>query len=249
MEFGLTPDNRRLDDGATWVAAASDAGYAALGLSSRHLRDDAVPGLLAAAGLRCHELLGLVVTDEDATLGWAEQIVHQIGLVRPTWVNTTFKVVDAGTAPLARRCAEMFAAAGAGMAIEFSPLGPVASLADALGLADAAGSARTRVVVDSWNVTYGPTTWSDLEQLDPERIAYVQFDDGLARVADLETEAMERRTYPGLGTFELERFAATLRGRGFDGVVSLQILSAELRQRPLAEFARTALESATPYWT
>ncbi len=249
MEFGLTPDNRRGDDGATWVAAARDAGYAALGLSSLHLRDDAVPALLTEAGLRCHELLGLVVTDEDTTLGWADQIVGQIGRVHPTWVNTTFKVVDADTPALARRCSTMFEEAGAGMAIEFSPLGPVASLQDALDLADAAGATRTRVVVDSWNVTYGPTTWDDLEQLDPERIAYVQFDDGLARVGDLETEAMERRTYPGQGTFELERFATTLRGRGFDGVVSLQILSAELRQLPLAEFARTALETAAPYWS
>ncbi len=248
MEFGLTPDNRRGDDGATWVAAASDAGYAALGLSSLHLRDDAVPALLAEAGLRCHELLGLVVTDEDTTRGWADQIVGQIGRVHPTWVNTTFKVIDADTPaprgaarPCSRRPGRAWPSSSARSGRWRRSRTP--------STWPTPRATRTWVVVDSWNVTYGPTTWTDLEQLDPERIAYVQFDDGLARVGDLETEAMERRTYPGQGTFELERFATTLRERGFDGVVSLQILSAELRQLPLAEFARTALETSAPYWS
>jgi sugar phosphate isomerase/epimerase len=248
MQLGLTPDNRRPEDGPAWIAAARDGGFTSLGLSSRHLGPD-VPALLTDAGLGNHELMGLVVTDVDTTMGWAQKIVEQIGWTHPTWVNTTFKVVGGDTAALARRCSAMFAEAGAGMAIEFSPLGPVASLQDALDLASAAGPAHTRVVVDSWNVTYGPTTWEDLERLPVERIGYVQFNDALPRIGDLETEAMERRTYPGRGTFELERFAGILRAKDFAGVVSVQILSAELRALPLGEFAREAHAASAPYWS
>jgi sugar phosphate isomerase/epimerase len=248
MQLGLTPDNRRSDDGAAWIAAARAGGFTSLGLSSLHLRDPEVSRLLAESGLGHHELMGLVVTDEDTTLGWAHQIVEQIGRTHPSWVNTTFKAVDGDTAALARRCSAMFAEAGAGMAIEFSPLGPVASLQDALDLADEAGHEHTRVVVDSWNVSYGPTTWEELERLPVERIGYVQFNDALPRVADLATEAMERRTYPGRGTFALERFADILRAKDFAGVVSVQILSAELRTIPLADFAREAREATEPYW-
>ena len=119
-----------------------------------------------------------------------------------TWVNTTFKVVDGESAGLVRRCAAMLAEAGAGMAIEFSPLGPVASLQDGLDIVDLSGSDRAGVVVDIWNVSYGPTTWEELERLPADRIAYVQFNDALPRVGDLDIEAMNRRTYPGQGAFD-----------------------------------------------
>ena len=165
-----------------------------------------------------------------------------------TWVNTTFKVVDGETAGLVRRCAAMLAEAGAGMAIEFSPLGPVASLQDGLDIVDLSGSDRAGVVVDIWNVSYGPTTWQELERLPADRIAYVQFNDALPRVGDLDIEAMNRRTYPGQGAFEVDRFVSVVRASGWDGVVSVQILSEELRHVPLGEFARRAYQTSSAYW-
>jgi hypothetical protein len=54
---------------------------------------------------------------------------------------------------------------------------------------------------------------------------------------------------PSGGVLELDRFTSTLRERGWDGVVSVQVLSAELRQLPLADFARIAHDSAARYWT
>jgi sugar phosphate isomerase/epimerase len=61
-------------------------------------------------------------------------------------------------------------------------------------------------------------------------------------------EALNRRAMPGDGVLELDRFASTLRQRGFDGVVSVQVLSNELRRLPLADFARRAHDAAAPYW-
>jgi sugar phosphate isomerase/epimerase len=247
VELGLTPDTRWKTDMAALVEVAGTAGFKALGTTSLLVTPDA-PRLYASAGLLCHELLGLVVTDVDTTLGWAAQVAEQAARVRARWVNTTFKTVDDGTAGLVRRCAAMFAEAGAGMAIEFSPLGPVASLQDGLDMVDVSGNAATGVVVDIWNVHYGPTTWAELERTPPERISYVQFNDALPQVGDPDVEALNRRTYPGQGVFDVERFVAVLRGTGWDGVVSVQILSEQLRQLPLAEFARRAYETSSAYW-
>jgi sugar phosphate isomerase/epimerase len=244
MQLGLTPDTRWKTSDAELIDAAAAAGFDALGLSSL-LVTPATSELLTRRGLECHELLGLVVTDADATIGWAQRIVEQIAATRARWVNTTFKVVDAETPELAKRCAAMFADAGAGMAIEFSPLGPVATVADGRELASEVGAS---LVVDVWNVTYGGSSWSDVERLAPEQIAYVQFNDALERVGDLDDEALNRRTYPGLGVFDLEQFVLSVRATGWDGVVSVQILSSELRERPLAEFVRRAHETSAPYW-
>ena len=247
MDLGLTPDTRWKTDAASLVEAACAAGFTSLGTTSLLVTPEA-PGLFARSGLGCHELLGLVVSEVDATLGWADAAGRTGGGDGRTWVNTTFKVVDGGSAGLVRRCAAMLAEAGAGMAIEFSPLGPVASLQDGLDIVDLSGSDRAGVVVDIWNVSYGPTTWEELERLSADRIAYVQFNDALPRVGDLDMEAMNRRTYPGQGAFEVDRFVSVVRASGWDGVVSVQILSEELRHVPLGEFARRAYETSSAYW-
>ncbi len=247
MDLGLTPDTRWRTDSASLVEAACTAGFTMLGTTSLLVTPEA-PRLFARAGLGCHELLGLVVTDVGATLGRATRVAEQAAVMGATWVNTTFKVIDAGTGGLVRRCAAMLAEAGAGMAIEFSPLGPVPSLQDGLDVVDLSGSDRAGVVVDIWNVSYGPTTWEELERLSADRIAYVQFNDALPRVGDLDMEAMNRRTYPGQGAFEVDRFVSVVRSIGWDGVVSVQILSEELRHVPLAEFARRAYQTSSGYW-
>ncbi len=247
MDLGLTPDTRWRTDAASLVDAAGAAGFTMLGTTSLLVTPES-PGFFARAGLGCHELLGLVVTDVDATLSWVARVAEQAAVMGAAWVNTTFKVVDGETAGLVRRCAAILAEAGAGMAIEFSPLGPVASLQDGLDIVDLSGNDRVGVVVDIWNVSYGPTTWEEMERLPAHRIAYVQFNDALRRVGDLDMEAMNRRTYPGHGVFEVERFVSVVRSTGWDGVVSVQILSEELRHVPLGEFARRAYRASSGYW-
>jgi sugar phosphate isomerase/epimerase len=247
MELGLTPDTRWKTNAASLVEAAGSAGFTQLGTTSLLVTPEA-PGLFAQAGLCCHELLGLVVSDVETTLSWAARLAEQAAVMGATWVNTTFKVVDGESAGLVRRCAAMLAEAGAGMAIEFSPLGPVVSLQDGLDMVDLAASDHVGVVVDIWNVSYGPTTWEELERLPADRIAYVQFSDAQPRVGELNVEAMNRRTYPGQGSLEVDRFVSVVRALGWDGVVSVQILSEELRQVPLGAFANRAYATSSTYW-
>ena len=61
-------------------------------------------------------------------------------------------------------------------------------------------------------------------------------------------EAMTRRALPGEGVLELDRFVAALRDRGWDGVVSAQVLSDDLRQLPIDEYATRVHEATARYW-
>ena len=60
---------------------------------------------------------------------------------------------------------------------------------------------------------------------------------------------MTRRALPGEGVLELHRFANTLRDRGYDGVVSMQVLSDELRALPIAEYTRRVYDAGARYWS
>ena len=250
MELALTPDTRRPVDTVTLAEATRAAGFVALGMVSGRYESDA-DAILADVGLRCHELLGLQIADDgDATIAMAERLARDAADLHSPWVLTTFRTPLRDDADqVITRCAAICADAGAGLALEFSPLGPVSTIADSLEIVSIAGPARTGIVIDSWNFCFGPSTWQDLEQVPLERVAYLQFADALAPVGGVNMdEAMMRRALPGEGILELDRFATTLRDRGWDGVVSMQVLSDELRTLPVEEYARRVHDSATRYW-
>ncbi|UGQ12216.1 sugar phosphate isomerase/epimerase [Yinghuangia sp. ASG 101] len=250
IEFALTPDTRRGTGLVELVAAVGDAGFTALGLHAWH-SDAAAARVLAAGGLRCHEVLALVLSaDEEATLAQAGRLAEAAAAVGAPWVLTTFaSPLDAATGPLIARCAAMFAESGARMAVEFSPLGAVTSLPAALAVVEAAGAGRAGVLVDTWHFFRGDSTWADLERVPLDAIAYVQFDDAPPPASDdAMHETMHRRVMPGDGEFALERFASTLLDRGWSGVVSVEVLSTELRETPLRDFTDTAYTSTARYW-
>jgi sugar phosphate isomerase/epimerase len=231
------------------VRAAHAAGFTALGMVSGRF-DAGARAILEAAGLRCHELLGLQVRDAASALAMSERLAEDAAALDAAWVLTTFEVgLSSEIAKAVAGCAAMFAEAGAGLAVEFSPLGPVATIEDGLAIVAATGAERAGIVIDSWNFCFGTGTWDDLARTPLETIAYVQFADALAPlgVPNFE-EAMTRRALPGAGVLDLGRFAATLRDRGWDGVVSMQVLSDQLRELPIDEFARRVHDSATRYW-
>ncbi|MBL7500185.1 sugar phosphate isomerase/epimerase [Frankia sp. CNm7] len=249
VEIALTPDSRREIDVPGLVGAAAGAGFTAVGLAAGRA-DAAGAKTLAAAGTRCHELLALLVGDDaEATLAQAGQLAEAAATVGARWVLAGFRAgLSAETAPVIRRCAEMLAEAGAGLAVEFSPLGPVGTISAAREVVAAAGAERSGVLIDTWHFFRGKSTWAELSAIPLDEIAYIQFDDAPPPVGSGFSETLHRRVMPGDGEFDLERFASTLLERGFDGLVSVEVLSAELRQLPVPEFCRLAHASTARYW-
>jgi len=167
-------------------------------------------------------------------------------------VLTVFRSdMDQRTRSVVADSAAIISAAGASMAVEFSPLGPVSSIRLGLEVVEIARRRDPRVglLVDSWHFSVGDSTWEELATLALDDIAYVQFCDALAPESDsLARETMHRRAAPGRGVLDLDRFAATLRDRGWTGTVSVEVLSAELRNGTPGEAARLLYGATAPYW-
>jgi sugar phosphate isomerase/epimerase len=53
---------------------------------------------------------------------------------------------------------------------------------------------------------------------------------------------------PGEGVLELDRFAGTLLDRGWDGLVSVEVLSAELRALPVDVLVRRLHDTTARFW-
>jgi sugar phosphate isomerase/epimerase len=248
VDLALTPDNRWEYATADLVSAASNVGFAAVGINSVRVDADAA-GMYVSSGMRCHELLALVVSDDEtATIAAAEQLAEAAEVMDAGWVLTVF--TTAPTESVVRHCADVLAQAGIGMAVEFSPLGPVATIADGMRIVHAAQrGGRAGLLIDSWHFCFGDSTFDGLAAVPLDDIAYVQFTDALKPLSDnLVRETLHRRALPGDGILELDRFAATLLDRGWDGTVSVEVLSADLRELPVDVLVHRLHDSAAPYW-
>lgn len=257
IELALTPDRRwQVSDAATYAAQASSAG---IGLTALMLSGDGPLAATAANreaieanGMRCSELVGLpVARDVDATLAAARHAAEAAAATGAPWVNTIFQTrLREESLDLAARVAEILADAGTRLAMEFGPGGPgVGCIADALRVVEHVGPDRAGVMIDTWHFTNGPSTFEDLETIPLDRIAYVQFSDAPPWIGDdWFQETVDRRVMPGDGIFELDRFASILRGRGWEGMVTLEVLSADLAEVPFPEIARQAQASMARYW-
>ena len=249
MQLALTPDGRWGYPTAELVSAAGAAGFTAVGINADRV-DAAAVEAYAAAGVGCHELLAFVVSDdESATMASAEQLADHAQAVDAEWVLTVFTAKV--PAQHIQRCAKIFDGVGAGMAVEFTPLGAIPSLNDGMDVVRAASrGGRAGLIIDSWHFCFSDNTWDDLATVPLDDIAYLQFTDALAPESRnrLVRETLHRRAAPGEGVLDLDRFAATLREKRYDGIVSVEVLSATLRELPVDSLVEHLHDATAPYW-
>ncbi len=240
------------------IGAAAAAGFPLVGIDiwsvAAHLADGGQLADLTAAlrdhDVRCGELQALVVSDdEEATIDSARQIIDAALVLQPRFVMSgAASALDDATVANFARAGRMVNDAGFRLGIEFLPTLALDTIAKTRQLIDQTGI-DAGVVVDSWHFCHGPDDWADLEALPCDEIAFVQFDDHPALLSDdLTHEMIHRRVFPGEGVLPLRRFVDTLRAKGFDGIVGVEIISEPLRALGHREFARRAHDTAAPFW-
>ena len=104
------------------------------------------------------------------------------------------------------------------------------------------------LLVDTWHFFRSDEPWSLLRSLDADQIALVHVNDAPAPERELVYESRFRRLPVGSGTFALPEFRTALAATGYDGVLSIEVLSSALRRLPPAEGARELLDSLQRIW-
>jgi sugar phosphate isomerase/epimerase len=236
-----------------YLAAVAAAGFQGVSLSLQLAEPciAAVPNLLARHRLTCPDVLSLGLSrNEEQVLETARRLAQLVELVEAQFaLSLFFTRVNEESIDRYGRCADIIAAAGAKLALEMPPIGELNSISASLAVVDAVGRGRCCLMVDTYHFSRGCSTWEQLESLPLDALGYVQFDDALPAVSDdVMFETMDRRTMPGQGEFDLRRFSNVLTDRGWTGWVSVEVLSAELRELQVEEFARRAYETSAPYW-
>ncbi|MGX7679357.1 sugar phosphate isomerase/epimerase family protein [Jatrophihabitans sp. DSM 45814] len=243
-----------------YLACLSATGFGAVSLGLDQIKPFTVNGatglqllrrMLEHHGLDCSDILTVSVRgqerDEAESTKFITDVAHGVG-ARSILLVCFTKPTDAVMQRL-DRLAAITVQAQVKLALEFAPGLAIDSIQKGLEVCATIGSDRMGLVVDTWHFFRGPSTWADLETVPLENVLLVQFDDAPPAIsADVMDETTNRRTWPGQGSFELQRFATTLSDRGWAGVSSVEVLSDETRLLDMHTFVRTAYESSKPYW-
>jgi sugar phosphate isomerase/epimerase len=229
------------------LEGAARAGFTAVGLddlTTRGRDPNEVGALLRAHGLACTDV-GVLRVGEGEVPAQAERLA---ALASATGAGTCIAALytptpDEAIADL-RTGVAILAEAGVRTALEFAAYGCLRTMAGAVEICAEIGWERCGLLVDTWHFFRGGAPWPLLRSLEPGQIALVHVNDAPEPIGDdLVHESRFRRTPPGAGTFGLGEFAGALDAVGYDGVVSVEVLSGDLRRRPPAEGAPELYDS------
>jgi sugar phosphate isomerase/epimerase len=240
------------------VDAVARAGSPGIGLDvytiAHHVdvggRLEDVAALLRSRGLVCTDVAPLLIA-EDGSRAAAEELTHVAAV---TGARICIAAVSSPTPRedvirSLRLCANIVRESGGRLALEFTSYGGLTSLSDAIDLCDAVGWERCGVLVDSLHFFRTGESWSNLRALDGDQIALVHLDDAPAATRhDSMFESRFRRLPPGAGSLPLEEFRDAIATTGYDGVVSAEVLSAELRALSPEEGARALIGALRQVW-
>ncbi len=246
------------------VAAAAQAGFAGIGWTpddydacrAAGLTDTEMRAVLNDHGIKVAELE--FVSDfahggerAAAARQTEDKMYRMADLFGPRHMNVGELRAPAEMEPL-EAAAERFAALcdraaahGLLVAIEFLPWTGIPDPKTAWEIARLAGRRNGGLLVDSWHYFHSGADAATLRSVPPDRIVAIQFDDAprMSTAADMLYETLHRSA-PGEGVFDLVGFIRLLDEIGVKAPVSVEIISPEQQQRPIAEAARVAHDTS-----
>jgi sugar phosphate isomerase/epimerase len=187
-----------------------------------------------------------VTGDADETAAGIGQLAMQVRVIRSDVVplilltepcDAVFDVVRGAVDQVSQ------AWPGIRFGLGFGPVFPVEDLKSARRTVLGVGHPGAGLVVDSWHVFNGTTSWSDMKTLEAAGFALVQLNDHGPLTGTSLYEAKNHRLLPGCGVFPLQDLLDLLRDTGYPGLISVEVISAALRAVGPDRFAVVAFES------
>lgn len=246
---------------AETIAAAAGAGFEYIGLDrasvTAHEHSGGDVGMISDV-LRDHNLqcsdVAVLMTGVDRTdpVAEAEALADLGGVVGAEACLTTQigPIPEPHLIEVLDECADRLGALGMRLAIEFVPYTPLPDLRASIRVCEALGWDRAGVALDSLHFFRSGAPWAELEALEKEQIALVQYSDAPAAPPDsLRDESSNQRRFPGDGGLELRRFVQAVLATGYDGTVTAEVLSTVVRASDPVAMARKAFSTLQRDWS
>ena len=143
-------------------------------------------------------------------------------------------------------CADAAQNHGAMMVYEFMPFDVnVRDLDSALAVVEGAGAPNGGLAIDTWHMAKLGIEPDDLLRIPKRFLSWVELSDGgFENMPDPIDEVVNHRRLPGEGEFPIRAYVEACREIGYEGPWGVEVLSEDLRNRPIEEIFARAYEAS-----
>jgi len=209
-------------------------------------------------GLRCGELEflgdwfldpgteGRAASDETRRLLWDAAAVLEPDHVKVGNLAGTECPLSQVIERFGELCADAAQHFASPVAYEFMPYDAVVNTVDlAVELVEQVGAANSGLIVDTWHMGKLRAGPEELRKIPLRYLNWIELCDGPFEYAeDRLDEVINRRRLPGDGEFDIPGYIEVARDMGYTEAWGVEVLSEDLRNRPIEEIFERAYEAS-----
>jgi sugar phosphate isomerase/epimerase len=137
---------------------------------------------------------------------------------------------------------------GTKIGFELMPFSMIDTLEDSMTMVEGAGAANGGIVFDLWHLVKLQIPSEEVQRIPLKWIVSVELNDGTFTAPwSLHEDTINHRRFCGEGEFDVKGFVDCIRKTGYMGPWGIEVLSEELRQKPLQELTEKAFQTTIEY--
>jgi sugar phosphate isomerase/epimerase len=125
---------------------------------------------------------------------------------------------------------------GTRIAFELMPFATIDTLTETLRMVEGAGAENGGICFDLWHIVKLGIPYEEVARVQQQYIVSIEINDGTFQCPwSLHEDTINHRRLCGEGEFDVKGFVSVMRKAGYAGPWGIEVLSEDLRQKPLAE--------------
>jgi sugar phosphate isomerase/epimerase len=130
---------------------------------------------------------------------------------------------------------------GTRIGFELMPFAMIQTLEESLAMVEGAGAENGGIIFDLWHIVKMKIPYEKVGQVPLKWMVSVELNDGTFEAPwSLHEDTVNHRRLCGEGEFDVRGFVDRIRKTGYTGPWGIEVLSEELRKKPLDEMTRRA---------
>jgi sugar phosphate isomerase/epimerase len=125
---------------------------------------------------------------------------------------------------------------GTRVGFELMPFAMIDTLKETLEMVEGAGATNGGICFDLWHIVKLGIPYEEVARVPQKYVVSIEINDGTFKCPwSLHEDTINHRRLCGEGEFDVKGFVSVMRKAGYSGAWGIEVLSEELRKKPLAE--------------
>jgi sugar phosphate isomerase/epimerase len=133
---------------------------------------------------------------------------------------------------------------GTRVGFELMPFAMIDTLKETLEMVEGAGAKNGGICFDLWHIVKLGIPYEEVARVPQKYVVSIEINDGTFKCPwSLHEDTINHRRLCGEGEFDVKGFVSVMRKAGYSGAWGIEVLSEELRKKPLAELTTRSLST------